>query len=405
MIKSNKIPCEFSSFIDKLQPGRNYSNYKIVSIGNTNETSLGYHSFKTLLSFNTGTIDKNQIINAYLSIFIRKVETAGHASCNIGLYIGNDFEDYETITWTTLKTDDPTAILSISIPSHITNSLVRINITKLIKNHSKNLETLNLVLFPANYDEKYAVILSSASAKNPPFIEFQLKDSEIEDDMKLTNDKYTPDSADVRYSTLLTKLNNHESMIIDMHNNMNTITDNLLENSKQSSNIDSTIKSISNSINITNSNTTKIYDALLERLNNNETLIKDIQNNISKITTSLLANREETSNIDNTLSSLSNSINKMNSSTTNIYDSLVPKLNNNETTIKDMKNNINRILDKLTELNNIFTLINHESDTSSSGSAFPDEKFTEITAKLDETRSSLDKLISLLSTLSIQNIE
>ena len=70
-----------------------------------------------------------------------------------------------------------------------------------------------------------------------------------------------------------------------------------------------------------------------------------------------------------------------------------------------MKNNINRILDKLTELNNIFTLINHESDTSSSGSAFPDEKFTEITAKLDETRSSLDKLKSLLSTLSIQNIE
>ena len=193
--------------------------------------------------------------------------------------------------------------------------------------------------------EKYAVILSSANAKNPPFIEFQLKDSEIEDEMELTNDKNTPDSADVRYSTLLSKINNHESMIIDMHNNMTTIMNNLMENRKQSSNIDSTIKSISNSINITNSNTTKIYDALLERLNNNETLIKDIQNNI------------------------------------------------------------NRILDKLTELNNIFTLINHESDTSSSGSAFPDEKFTEITAKLDETRSSLDKLKSLLSTLSIQNIE
>ena len=163
--------------------------------------------------------------------------------------------------------------------------------------------------------------------------------------MELTNDKNTPDSADVRYSTLITKINNYESMIIDMHNNMTTIMNNLMENRKQSSNIDSTIKSISNSINITNSNTTKIYDALLERLNNNETLIKDIQNNI------------------------------------------------------------NRILDKLTELNNIFTLINHESDTSSSGSAFPDEKFTEITAKLDETRSSLDKLKSLLSTLSIQNIE
>lgn len=320
MIKSNKISCEYSTFIDKLQPGRNYSTYKMVSIGNTDETSLGYHSFKTLLSFNTKNINSDKIINAYLSVFIRKVETAGHASCNIGLYIGKEFEDYDAVTWASLDNDDPSNILSISIPTHISNSFVKINITKLIKNHSKNTGNLNIVLFPANYDENYAVVISSANAKNPPFIEFQLNDTEINDSVKLNNknssNNVTQDLPDSRYTSLLTKIDNNEVMNKELQNNINKILDKLTENSKKSS---------------------TIY---------------------------------------NTINSLVNSINKSEIS--------------------------------LTELNkNILTIINNESgaNNTDNSSAFPEQKFAAITAKLDETKSSLDKLITLLSTLSIQNIE
>lgn len=311
MIKSKKITCEYSSFIDKLNPEKNYSNYNMVSIGNTTETSLGYHSFRTLLRFNIDDIDKNSVVDAHLSIFIRKIERTDYASSSIGLYIGKNLDDYELVSWDNLNTANPANILNISIPSHITNSYVKINITKLIKNSSTTSNQLNIVLYPSSYDEKYAVILSSVNSKNPPSIEFQIKEANIINDTEFKENTEQEDDKDPKYISLLSKLSGNDLMIKNMQTSINTIINMLIENNEKSAEINTSINNLSESINKA--------DISLNQLNGN--IMQLIQNQSSDekhSTDELNLYEEKISAINSKFDSVESSLDKL----TNLLSSL-----------------------------------------------------------------------------------
>ncbi|HCW52795.1 MAG TPA: hypothetical protein DG753_03445 [Clostridium sp.] len=178
MANTIKITCLNASFVDKHNPLNNYSKFDTLSAGLVNTRISGFHIFKSILAFNIPKIQADKIKNAYLFIFIKKLQYSGNTPESIGICGNYSNVNTSTIVWDTFPNENLTPVYHLNIPQNSSDSYIKINVTEIIKDLCTNSEYYNLILCPIDSKSQIIATFNSITSDNPPYlkIEYNKKD-------------------------------------------------------------------------------------------------------------------------------------------------------------------------------------------------------------------------------------
>ncbi len=218
-----KINCESTTFVDKHNPVNNYSKFKTISTGIVNSHSTGFHLFKSFLNFNVPKINTDKIINAYLFIYIKNLQTVDNVPESIGICGNHTNITSSNLSWDNFPEDDYTDIFHLNIPKNSSNSYVKINVTEIVKDLTKYHENYNLILCPIGLKSQIIVTFSSCTSDNPPYLKIEYEKSNAANtDKEIIKDKIPSMSRFVDDSTMNHNKANAAENIVKVNNSSNS---------------------------------------------------------------------------------------------------------------------------------------------------------------------------------------
>lgn len=296
MANTIKITCSNASFVDKHNPLHNYSKFDTLSAGLVNTRLSGFHLFKSILSFDVPKIEADKIKNAYLFIFINKLQYSGNAPENIGICGNYSNVNTSTVLWNTFPTEKFTPTFHLNLPKSSSDSYIKINITEILKELCINDEYYNLILCPIDSSPQIITVFSSPSSDNPPYLKIEYDKPEtypskekidgINDKLNLINSLYERSTAQEE-----AEKTNREN-ILSLLNNVNLLNKEIVDLKDNIFKLNSEVLNIKNSINdmcaksesVSNNPSNCNLDEINNKLSDLSASINQISNTLSDLT-------------------------------------------------------------------------------------------------------------------------
>ena len=399
MTNTIKITCLNASFVDKHNPLHNYSKFNTLSAGLVNTRISGFHLFKSILNFNIPKIQADKITNAYLFIFIKKLQYIGSTPESIGICGNYSDIDTSSILWDTFPTEKFTPVFHLNIPKSASDSYIKINVTEILKELCINNEHYNLVLCPIDSKSQIIATFSAPSSDNPPYLKIQYEKSVLEPDSKTPYNNLKEEETQVEPITHSATRSENPNMSQSENNNkelINAIHASLASHSKS-------LLSLNNKLEKCTSN--EVIEGISEKLTTQTQELSSIKDSFEILNSSL--NFDSMIELINSIAEKINFLPEICS-----YDDLkiisdsITVLSENINSCKDILNNLNEIISSSPipgSIENVLNLINELKNNISA----QNNNIETILKKIDTINISLEKIIEdeTIYTNYFSNIE
>lgn len=287
MVKSMRINCIDSTYVDKTHSTNNFHQEEKLLAGVNYKNESNFNIYKTFLKFDTSKLNNHSIKSAFLYLFIEKIKLTPNPSDNIVISKNISNCNISTLNWINYPKTMPSNKYILNITSKHVGKYIKINITDLVDSWINNNENYGITIEPLSINYSSIIQFASNNSLKPPYLSLtaicNCKDNEYDYPIYcLSSSSQTKNDLIIKemYDDIIYRLNIQDEKLNNLEKFINNKIDLILDNIIDTNNavIDLNAKFTSNTI---EENLIETVSQLLDGINFINIKIDDLHSKIS----------------------------------------------------------------------------------------------------------------------------